>query len=73
MTLRLLYVCFTICVLTAVSETLKDQPVRVNKCCEPYELYMGKYCTHINKTNETLWHPSFTDKQGSSIDQVDYQ
>lgn len=73
MNLQLLYLYFAVCVLPAISETQKDQPaVRVNKCCEPYELYIGKYCTHINKTNETVWHPIFTTEHGSSNVQVEY-
>lgn len=73
MTLQLLWLCFAMCIITVLSEVQKDQPVvRVNKCCEPYELYIGKYCTHINKTNETLWHPFFTTEHGSTNIQVDY-
>lgn len=48
--------------------------IKVNKCCEPYELYVEKSCTHINKVNETSWSPLFTTENGrASTNEVDYE
>lgn len=45
--------------------------VKVNKCCEPYELYVNKSCTHSSKVNETIWSPKFTHENGKAVT-VDY-
>lgn len=48
--------------------------IKVNKCCEPYELYVEKSCTHINKVNERSWSPLFTSENGRAYtDKVDYE
>lgn len=48
--------------------------IKVNKCCEPYELYVEKSCTHINKVNETSWSPLFTTENGRAyVHKVDYE
>ncbi|KAJ8912562.1 hypothetical protein NQ315_006634 [Exocentrus adspersus] len=44
--------------------------VRVNKCCEPKDIYVGKYCTPVNKSNEE-WKPIFTSEDGKII-QINY-
>ncbi|XP_018567379.1 probable G-protein coupled receptor Mth-like 5 [Anoplophora glabripennis] len=45
--------------------------VRVNKCCEENEIYLGKSCTRINKTSEQ-WKPSFTSENGNTNLQIEY-
>lgn len=48
--------------------------IKVNKCCEPYELYVEKSCTHINKVNETSWSPLFSSPTGRVYtENVDYE
>lgn len=66
-------------ILTACIQTAKmqhfalDKPqIRVNKCCEPYEIQINNNCVHINETNETMWRPIFTTENGQSNVQVDY-
>uniref|UniRef100_A0A1Y1NNN9 G-protein coupled receptors family 2 profile 2 domain-containing protein n=1 Tax=Photinus pyralis TaxID=7054 RepID=A0A1Y1NNN9_PHOPY len=47
--------------------------IKINKCCEPFEILLDDRCTHINKTNETIWHPMFTSENGKKQNvQVDY-
>lgn len=46
--------------------------IKVNKCCESYEILLDNHCVHINKTNETIWHPMFTNENGKQNVQVDY-
>ncbi|XP_045460935.1 probable G-protein coupled receptor Mth-like 5 [Harmonia axyridis] len=47
--------------------------VRVNKCCEPYELLLGKSCVHFNNTNEKIWQPMFTSERGEANIKVSYR
>lgn len=44
--------------------------VKVNKCCESNEIYLGSYCVVVNKTNQ--WHPMFTSEKGQSNLQINY-
>ncbi|KAG5870807.1 hypothetical protein JTB14_005357 [Gonioctena quinquepunctata] len=46
------------------------QPVKVNKCCEENEIYVGKYCTKVNKSEE--WRPLFTTDKGLTNLQRNY-
>lgn len=47
--------------------------IKINKCCESYEILLDDHCIHINKTNETIWHPMFTSENGKKQNvQVDY-
>ncbi|KAK9874048.1 hypothetical protein WA026_002405 [Henosepilachna vigintioctopunctata] len=46
--------------------------ILVNKCCEGYELYVGKSCEHVNRTNESLWQPLFTSVSGEPNIKVSY-
>lgn len=56
-----------------IQRYISDKPhTKVNKCCEPYEILLDNSCVHINKTNETIWHPIFTAENGKSKIQVDY-
>lgn len=53
--------------------TRERSPVKVNKCCESYELLIDKRCVHINATNVTsIWKPIFTRENGETNVQVDY-
>lgn len=44
--------------------------VRVNKCCEPFEILVGSRCTHVNETDSTEWKPIFTSTEGLDNVQV---
>lgn len=67
------YVVTFLFAISAVStEHNLEKVVKVNKCCEPYELYVGNSCTHINRTNESAWHPIFTTEKGITNQQVQY-
>lgn len=74
--LKMLKVAFIQLFATAALCALSDDTnrIKVNKCCEPYELYVEKSCTHINKVNETSWSPLFTTETGRVYtDKVDYE
>ncbi|CAH0550485.1 unnamed protein product [Brassicogethes aeneus] len=48
-----------------------DQTVRVNKCCEEHEIYIGRSCTPVNKTSQ--WKPLFTSEMEESNLQISYK
>ncbi|XP_018324370.1 probable G-protein coupled receptor Mth-like 5 [Agrilus planipennis] len=53
---------------------LPEKPViAVNKCCESYEVMVKNHCTHINQTNETMWYPTFTSKDGRLLTGIEYK
>lgn len=57
------------------SEVLKASDnvllVKVNKCCENNEIYIGKYCVQTNKSSEE-WRPLFVTEKGISNLQINY-
>lgn len=55
-----------------IARSTENTKVRVNKCCEPNEIYLGRYCTAINKTSEE-WRPLFTSENGNANLQVEYR
>lgn len=62
--------------LTQITADVKPEvktKVKVNKCCEPYEIYVNRSCTHITLINETAWRPMFVALDGTTNVQVDYQ
>lgn len=70
-----LYVIFTYVHLRLVScevaKSTENIKVRVNKCCEPNEIYVGRSCMTVNKTSEE-WRPLFTSENGNANLQIDY-
>lgn len=40
--------------------------VRVQKCCERYELMVDSHCVHGNETDAGVWSPLFTGEDGQS-------
>lgn len=50
-----------------------NDSVRVNKCCEPYELLVGKSCVHFNNTHERIWQPMFTSEKGERNLKVNFR
>lgn len=66
-------VMFIYCVCAIQTETIYGSQIhttsgkkviRVNKCCEEYEILVGSRCTHINETDSTVWKPIFTSPDG---------
>ncbi|XP_072391044.1 probable G-protein coupled receptor Mth-like 5 [Diabrotica undecimpunctata] len=49
----------------------KTPKVKVNKCCEKNEIYIGKHCVKTNKTSEE-WMPLFVTEKGVSNLQINY-
>ncbi|XP_023025207.1 G-protein coupled receptor Mth-like 5 [Leptinotarsa decemlineata] len=64
---------FTFILLLAVLEVHANVnvTVKVNKCCEENEIYLGRYCMKVNKTNEE-WRPLFTTDKGIGNLQTNY-
>uniref|UniRef100_A0A6P7G6G2 Probable G-protein coupled receptor Mth-like 5 n=1 Tax=Diabrotica virgifera virgifera TaxID=50390 RepID=A0A6P7G6G2_DIAVI len=49
----------------------RTSKVKVNKCCEKNEIYIGKHCVKTNKTSEE-WRPLFVTEKGVSNQQINY-
>lgn len=41
-----------------LSYTFSEEPrLKINKCCEAYELLHGDRCIDVNYTRSTIWEP----------------
>ncbi|KAH1007750.1 probable G-protein coupled receptor Mth-like 5 [Dendroctonus ponderosae] len=48
-----------------------ENTIFVPKCCQQDQIFLGKYCTSVNKTNQ--WHPLFTSEIGKPNLQVNHR
>nr|CAH7735488.1 unnamed protein product [Callosobruchus chinensis] len=46
-------------------------PLKINKCCEPNEIYVGRHCTVVNASSEE-WRPLFVSEKGDTNLQINY-
>ncbi|CAD7092554.1 unnamed protein product [Hermetia illucens] len=53
--------------------TDKLEPIRVNKCCEKFEVLLDSSCTHVNETHSEPLQPVFTNENGQGNIQVNYK
>ncbi|KAJ8928417.1 hypothetical protein NQ314_019006 [Rhamnusium bicolor] len=51
--------------------SLSTKSIKVNKCCEDNQIYLGSRCTVVNKTSEE-WRPLFTSEDGTTNLQINY-
>lgn len=59
-------------ILTEIDQqNINNVEVKVNKCCEKDEIYIGKSCTKVNST--LRWKPLFTSEMEQTNLQVNYQ
>lgn len=57
-TTKFLFLYIVLAAITNLSYTYSDEPrLKINKCCEVYELLVGSHCTHVNHTSSTIWEP----------------
>uniref|UniRef100_A0A182NDY4 G-protein coupled receptors family 2 profile 2 domain-containing protein n=1 Tax=Anopheles dirus TaxID=7168 RepID=A0A182NDY4_9DIPT len=63
----------TIIVFCVVGSTQAKtaSPVRINKCCEKFEVVYDGKCTVADTINATVWKPEFTGRKGERDVQVD--
>lgn len=68
------YFIVVLSVIDYVSGSLpRDDPnlVKINKCCEKFEIIVDNRCTDARELNATTWKPTFTGFDGSENLKVD--
>uniref|UniRef100_A0A182SLP7 Uncharacterized protein n=1 Tax=Anopheles maculatus TaxID=74869 RepID=A0A182SLP7_9DIPT len=53
------------------THTTTTSPVRINKCCEKFEVMYDGKCTVAATVNATVWKPEFIGRKGERNVQVD--
>lgn len=61
------------CIFANAHLTDKADVVRVNKCCEKFEILLDLSCTHTNESAAQTWQPVFTSYDNQGNIQVDYK
>uniref|UniRef100_A0A182XKI4 G-protein coupled receptors family 2 profile 2 domain-containing protein n=1 Tax=Anopheles quadriannulatus TaxID=34691 RepID=A0A182XKI4_ANOQN len=58
-------------VMVGRTDATTTSPVRVNKCCEKFEVVYDGKCTVASTVNATVWKPEFIGRKGERNVQVD--
>lgn len=67
---HVLLLCFAVSFGKLQEENTAESVVKVNKCCEKDELFIGNKCRSSQLSNESLWVPVFTSESGVGNVQV---
>ncbi|XP_022909700.2 probable G-protein coupled receptor Mth-like 5 [Onthophagus taurus] len=63
--MNLLRKLFFVSLITGIFQTIysyrDESKLKINKCCEEYEVYYSSVCTHIRSVNTTIWDPQLHD------------
>ncbi|XP_052868339.1 probable G-protein coupled receptor Mth-like 5 [Anopheles cruzii] len=72
---QLVAAALTLCALflTQPSAATTTSAVRVNKCCEKFEVVYDGKCTVATTVNATVWTPEFVGRKGERNVRVDYR
>lgn len=66
-----LFIFYIKLVYCVPQDTSRSNQVRINKCCEPNEIYINRHCTAVNISEQ--WRPLFTSDKGHTNLQISYR